>query len=545
MRTALVIGTGLIGTSAALALASRGVVVHLADHDPEQARTAAALGAGTDEAPEGPVDLAIVAVPPAQVAGVLADAMRRGVARGYLDVASVKGGPRRELEALGLDLMSPYIGTHPMVGPRASRARWPLPRDLFEGRPWVLTPTRDTDTEVLNLALELVAHCRAVPVVMDADAHDRAVALVSHMPHLVSSMVAARLENAEEAAVRLCGQGIRDVTRIAASDPADVDRHPLREPRARRRSAHRCRRRPGGDGAGAARAAVLRRRRSGGEGAAGIEDVLRRGNAGQVRVPGKHGAAPAVYEVVAVLIDDQPGQLARIFADAGGRGSNRGRPDRARDRAAGGACAADGGAEGGARADGGAAGAGLGDPAVGGRRRGRRAGAVRAGGPEPVTLCGAPAAPLPAPCTQKGVRPRGNRRNRTAPAAVIVAIDGPSGTGKSSTSKAVAAQLGLSYLDTGAQYRAITWWMVNNGIELTDPTAIAAVAGKAEIVSGTDPSAPTITVDGVDVAGPDPHHGGHLQGQRRQRRPRGACPHHRAAALHRRRGRAGHRRRGP
>ncbi|MFJ2774217.1 (d)CMP kinase [Streptomyces sp. NPDC087300] len=89
-----------------------------------------------------------------------------------------------------------------------------------------------------------------------------------------------------------------------------------------------------------------------------------------------------------------------------------------------------------------------------------------------------------------------------APAAVIVAIDGPSGTGKSSTSKAVAAQLGLSYLDTGAQYRAITWWMVHNGIDLTDPSAIAAVAGKPEIVSGTDPAAPTISVDGTDVAGP-------------------------------------------
>ena len=58
------------------------------------------------------------------------------------------------------------------------------------------------------------------------------------------------------------------------------------------------------------------------EGTAGIEDVLRRGNAGQVRVPGKHGAAPRVYEVVAVLIDDQPGQLARIFADAGRAGVN-------------------------------------------------------------------------------------------------------------------------------------------------------------------------------------------------------------------------------
>ena len=90
---------------------------------------------------------------------------------------------------------------------------------------------------------------------------------------------------------------------------------------------------------------------------------------------------------------------------------------------------------------------------------------------------------------------------RTAP-AVIVAIDGPSGTGKSSTSKAVATKLGLSYLDTGAQYRAITWWMVTNGIDVTDPSSIAAAAGKPEIVSGTDPSAPTITVDGTDVAGP-------------------------------------------
>lgn len=319
MRTALVIGTGLIGTSAALALVGRGVQVHLADHDPEQARTAAALGAGTDEAPEGPVDLAIVAAPPAHVAAVLADAMRRGVARGYIDVASVKGGPRRELEALGLDLSS-YIGTHPMSG-REKSGPLAATGDLFEGRPWVLTPTRDTDTEVLNLALELVSHCRAVPVVMDADAHDRAVALVSHMPHLVSSMVAARLENAEEAAVRLCGQGIRDVTRIAASDPgmwidilsanpgpvadlltdvaADIE-----------------------ETVQALRSLQSSDEAKRGEGAVGIEDVLRRGNAGRERVPGKHGAAPAAYEIVAVYIGDQPGELARIFADAGRAGVN-------------------------------------------------------------------------------------------------------------------------------------------------------------------------------------------------------------------------------
>lgn len=319
MRTALVIGTGLIGTSAALTLAGRGVTVHLVDHDPARARTAAALGAGTEEPPAGPVDLAIVAVPPAHTATALAAAMRAGSARGYLDVASVKGGPRRELEALGLDLAA-YIGTHPMAG-KESSGPLAATADLFEGRPWVLTPMPGTDTEVLNLALELVALCRAVPVVMDADAHDRAVALVSHTPQLISSMVAARLEDADEAAVRLCGQGIRDVTRIAASDPrmwveiltanpgpvADVlagvaaDLDETVEALRALQSADEAKRRGGTEG---------------------IEDVLRRGNAGRVRVPGKHGAAPASYETVAVLISDRPGELARIFADAGSAGVN-------------------------------------------------------------------------------------------------------------------------------------------------------------------------------------------------------------------------------
>jgi CMP/dCMP kinase len=86
--------------------------------------------------------------------------------------------------------------------------------------------------------------------------------------------------------------------------------------------------------------------------------------------------------------------------------------------------------------------------------------------------------------------------------SVIVAIDGPSGTGKSSTSKAVAAALGLSYLDTGAQYRAITWWMISNGVDVEDTGAVATAAAKPTLVSGTDPGDPTITVDGVDASGP-------------------------------------------
>ena len=82
---------------------------------------------------------------------------------------------------------------------------------------------------------------------------------------------------------------------------------------------------------------------------------------------------------------------------------------------------------------------------------------------------------------------------------IVVAIDGPSGSGKSSTSRGVAARLGLRYLDTGAMYRAMTWWMLREGVDVNDPEAVAARAGEPEILSGTDPHGPSILVEGVDV----------------------------------------------
>ncbi|GGT29543.1 (d)CMP kinase [Nonomuraea spiralis] len=85
---------------------------------------------------------------------------------------------------------------------------------------------------------------------------------------------------------------------------------------------------------------------------------------------------------------------------------------------------------------------------------------------------------------------------------LVVAMDGPSGSGKSSVSRGVARALGLRYLDTGAMYRAMTWWMLQQGVDLADPAAIAARSGEPSIVSGTDPEGPTIQVDGVDVGGP-------------------------------------------
>lgn len=84
--------------------------------------------------------------------------------------------------------------------------------------------------------------------------------------------------------------------------------------------------------------------------------------------------------------------------------------------------------------------------------------------------------------------------------SLVVAIDGPSGSGKSSTSRGVAARLGLRYLDTGAMFRAITWWMLAHDVDVTDPEAIAARAGEPVIESGTDPLDPTILVDGEDAS---------------------------------------------
>lgn len=82
----------------------------------------------------------------------------------------------------------------------------------------------------------------------------------------------------------------------------------------------------------------------------------------------------------------------------------------------------------------------------------------------------------------------------------VVAIDGPSGSGKSSVAKGVARELGLVYLDTGAMYRAITWWMLRHGVDIHDPAAVAEMADVPKVRSGTDPEAPTISVDGEDVS---------------------------------------------
>ncbi|MBP2053834.1 prephenate dehydrogenase [Streptomyces griseochromogenes] len=319
LGTVAVVGTGLIGTSIALALTGQGVTVHLDDHDPAHARTAASLGAGVTETADGPVDLAVIAVPPAHVGRTLRALQRRGVARAYTDVASVKVQPWRDVVALGCDAGT-YVGGHPMAGrersgPLAAQA------GLFDGRAWVLSPSRRTGPYALRAATELVHRCGAVPVMMTPGLHDSAVALVSHAPHVVSALMAARLQYATDGELRLAGQGLRDVTRIAGGDPdlwveiltansaavADVLEDLAQDlegvANALRRSSQ-----AGQD---------VRR-----EGAELVRHTLRRGQTGHGRLPGKHGGARIPCEAVLVRIGDEPGELARLLDDTRTLGVN-------------------------------------------------------------------------------------------------------------------------------------------------------------------------------------------------------------------------------
>jgi CMP/dCMP kinase len=85
---------------------------------------------------------------------------------------------------------------------------------------------------------------------------------------------------------------------------------------------------------------------------------------------------------------------------------------------------------------------------------------------------------------------------------IVIAVDGPSGSGKSSTARGVANRLGLRYLDTGAMYRAVTWALLQRGVDVDDAEAVAAATRDVHLEVGTDPARPTIEADSTDVAGP-------------------------------------------
>ncbi len=321
LRSAVVVGTGLIGTSIALALRERGVRVWLADRDPASARLAADIGAGTVAGADFAdlterADLAVLAVPPAAAAAVLATAQAAGAARWYTDVASVKGAVLEQAAALGCDLAS-FVPGHPLSGrersgPAAARA------DLFLGRPWVICPGPGTAPEAIAAAAALVRCCQAQEVRLTAAEHDRYVALVSHAPHVVAAAMAARLADAAEPALMLSGQGIRDVTRIAAGDSRmwaqilAANSGPVAEVLAA----------VAADLAAAAEALREAGADTAGPGLKAVTGLLDEGSAGVGRIPGKHSRPSRDDMVVQVVIPDVPGELARLFRAAGEAGVN-------------------------------------------------------------------------------------------------------------------------------------------------------------------------------------------------------------------------------
>lgn len=309
-----IVGAGLLGASIGLALRALDVEVILADISPSTVRLAVDYGAGRAAAAGDAPTLVVVCVPPDVVAQTVASELAAYPDALVTDVASVKLAPLGELLALGADI-SRYVGSHPMAG-RERGGAISARADLFVGRPWVIANhdgianRRAADSVLEALALDL----GAAPVEMDAAEHDRSVALVSHVPQVISSLLASQLLDASDAAVGLTGQGLRDTTRIAGSQPElwvqilganaeqvvgilksyrnDLDGviGALAEPEA-----------PG------ARRAVA--------------EALAGGNAGVARLPGKHGLAKH-FATLVVLVDDVPGQLARLLTEIGSIGVN-------------------------------------------------------------------------------------------------------------------------------------------------------------------------------------------------------------------------------
>jgi prephenate dehydrogenase len=309
----LVVGAGLLGTSIGLALRRGRIEVLLRDVNPQNVTIASGVGAGVDAATAGSaveVQLVVVAVPPDHLGDEIRAALE-GTRAVVTDVGSVKQAPLREVAGrVAPDLLARYVGSHPMAGSERS-GPFAASSVLFDGRPWAVTPHPRAAEEAVELVTALATACGATPVRLTPEDHDEAVARTSHLPHLLAALTAGRLADAPASHLALSGQGVRDVTRIAAGDPglwqqiiagnaeavaallSDV-RADLDELLAAVRDDSRVR----------------------------VASLLRRGVAGTAAIPGKHGGPAQPTAPVYVTVPDHPGELARLLADTGEIGVN-------------------------------------------------------------------------------------------------------------------------------------------------------------------------------------------------------------------------------
>jgi len=308
-----IVGAGLLGTSLGLALRKLGVEVIVSDISRANQALAIDYGAGREAQPGDEPKLIVVCVPPDHTAGTIANELNTHPNAFVTDVASVKLQIVDELEALGADLTR-YVGSHPMAG-RERGGAISGRADLFIGRPWVIVAGEQSRRDAINAVTDLALEVGSVPVNMEAIEHDHAVAQVSHVPQVVASLLAGRLISTSAQEISLAGQGLRDTTRIAASDPAlwvqilsanAAQVTPvLRDLAADLQRVIAALEDPHATGA-----------------LSTISRAIEAGNRGVERIPGKHGGSHTNYATAIVMIDDTPGQLARLLVEVAQIGIN-------------------------------------------------------------------------------------------------------------------------------------------------------------------------------------------------------------------------------
>ena len=294
-KSVRIVGAGLIGTSIGLALKASGSSVQFVDVD----KNAELLANDLVKAPEITTpDLVIIATPPSAFKSSIEREATLNPQAILMDIGSVKTKPVLEVATIE-GLLSRFCATHPMAGREVSGAV-SARADLFLDRAWIITPTAETSVEAKAMALEVIAACGAQVVEMSAEDHDQRVALISHLPQTISSLLAAQLSNSSPEALALAGGGLRDTVRIAGSDP-----------------------KLWGEILGANEAALLpllislqsdlSDLISAASGPAKWESLVAAGRAGKSAIPGKHGGKSREYSYLPIVIDDRPGQLGSLF----------------------------------------------------------------------------------------------------------------------------------------------------------------------------------------------------------------------------------------